>query len=167
MNNPDLVLLWHCAFYDHPLDGVAVYKGEPVWFSVIDDGGWTGVHELPLDRSTLSKYELESITKEELREDPEDEYWCKDGIIGIYKLTDEQFQLLNERQNKALRYGFGNDHRPEIRNTIIPEFNTDDYFKLSESERKLTEDKISRDKLSKGEKLGEFRWFEFTNWFRK
>ena len=34
---PDLEMLWHCGFYDHPLNGVAKYNGEYVWFDIIYD----------------------------------------------------------------------------------------------------------------------------------
>lgn len=50
MNNPDLVILCHYSFYDHPLNGVTMYKGTSVWFSVKDE-----------NHSMLSKYKLESI----------------------------------------------------------------------------------------------------------
>ena len=31
-DQPDLKLLWHRDYYDHPLTGLALYNGEKVWF---------------------------------------------------------------------------------------------------------------------------------------
>lgn len=97
-------MLWHYNFYDHPLDCVALYKGTPIWFSVIDDGAWKSINNLPT-LSKLSKYELESIN---YGKEMENEYWCRDSIYGIYKLTDNKFRELNEYQNELLDYGFKN-----------------------------------------------------------
>lgn len=170
MNNPNLVMLWHHAFYDHPLDGVAMYKGIPVWFSVKDNGGWESLDTLPKNRSTLSKYELESIeTKEEILKnikmitpydyDIIEGHWCRDTTYLIYKLTDKQFAELNNYHNKGLDYGFNNDHRPEKTSNHKPSHTPDEWFKLNLPN-------LSFSDYTRGEILGEFRWFEFTNWKR-
>lgn len=33
-NQPDLKMLWHSDYYDHPLTGMALYNGKKVWFKV-------------------------------------------------------------------------------------------------------------------------------------
>lgn len=39
---PDLEMLWHCSYYDGPLNGIAKYNGETVWFELVDfdEGNW-------------------------------------------------------------------------------------------------------------------------------
>lgn len=34
-DQPDLRMLWHNSFYDHPRNGVALYNGEKVWFNEV------------------------------------------------------------------------------------------------------------------------------------
>ena len=34
----DLEMLWHGKYYDIPLDGLALYHGEQVYFQCIDEG---------------------------------------------------------------------------------------------------------------------------------
>jgi hypothetical protein len=36
-DEPDLVMLWHAGYYDGPLNGMALYNGQYVWFDCFSD----------------------------------------------------------------------------------------------------------------------------------
>src|SRR4051812_27776706 len=37
INAEEIRILWHCAFYDGPRDGVVMYHARPCWFTIRED----------------------------------------------------------------------------------------------------------------------------------
>ena len=42
-----LEMLWHGKYHDIPLDGLALYNRELVYFNCVDEGGWVDIKDCP------------------------------------------------------------------------------------------------------------------------
>jgi hypothetical protein len=62
----DVRLLWHCDFWDVPLDGVCLFRGRRHWFSLWAEG------EAEDDGGFYRRYLVLELRKDQL---DEEEYW--------------------------------------------------------------------------------------------
>jgi len=100
-DQPDLVMWWHCGYYDGPLSGMAKYNGEWVYFSCIeetDDGDRIfALHEL-----TEEQVKNEIAQYFAFRRDVSD--WCDHHpeIMSIPRdeSTQKQFEEYYEKAKK-------------------------------------------------------------------
>lgn len=63
---PDLEMLWHCGYYDGPLNGMALYNGEFVWFDHDKYGDRCDDDDLCPDYGSRT-YNVYAISEEDLK----------------------------------------------------------------------------------------------------
>lgn len=97
---PELKMCWHNDYWDIPLNGVAMYKGQPVYFQHVEeeaqaDGDGGGVDE-NLD-------------------DPEHESPYVEPTYALHALTEAQHRELEGQHDEFGRLvGRHTDHRPSV-----------------------------------------------------
>src|SRR5437667_3354219 len=105
------IMLWHSAFYDHPLDGLALYKNKKVWFAVSDDGGWEHFENENQVKSLDPYYYDIDFDKDE------DGTFtcCKYTLYKLYEIPEEYLKQHEERHKLFQEFvGYHTDHDPKI-----------------------------------------------------
>lgn len=138
-DGPDLEMLWHCGYWDGPLNGVALYKGEVVWFECIADHGMDDESDYPL--WGLREYSLHQLTEDQ-----------KMHLVFDYTLFREMV-------------GPHCDHRPEFHDWFERNENFEFFYNNLKECRKKHAHLWDTD-YKKGKKLGVFEHHEFKNYNR-
>jgi hypothetical protein len=85
----DLKLLWHCSFYDHPINGIAELNGKKIWFEIFED-----IDEEELEDGTIKNSKL---------------------TYNLYELSEDELNYRLESHLLIQKNGyFNHDHLPEI-----------------------------------------------------
>jgi hypothetical protein len=93
----ELVMYWHISYWDRPLEGVAMYKGRPVYFKLIED----------------DDEEDDGDEDEEDGEEKAPKY--DEPTYALHALTDAQYRELEDQHNEFGRLvGRHTDHRPGV-----------------------------------------------------
>ncbi len=92
---PELVMYWHLDYWDMPLSGVAMYKGQPVYFQHVE--------------------EEEAPVADENADDPEHERPYVEPTYALHALTEAQYRELEAQHDEFGRLvGRHTDHRPGV-----------------------------------------------------
>lgn len=133
-------MMWNTYFYDHPINGIAKYKGEYVWFTVSKGEGWADLKDINL----LSERERKTIEEDE--EENEDGILVKTKIYdpdlyyNLHKLTDEEIKYELSIEEKFLLYRDNN--------------NLNKFWKTEDRTKTYFNNPI----------IGEFLWYDFENY---
>lgn len=141
-DEPDLEMLWHCNFWDGPLNGVALYNGDVVWFECVIDHGMG-------DEDEQDDYPLWGLRE-----------------FAIYELTEEQkmHAVFNHILFREM-VGSNSDHKPEFHSWFTRGENFEFFYNdLKECQKKHAH--LWDIDYTKGKKLGVFADHEFKNYVR-
>lgn len=155
----DLIMSWHCSYYDHPLNGVALLNNKPVWFSLIH-GGWEEIDTLPENKEGLSESEKESI-------DLDAECWYRDLTYNLYPLSDEQYRSLLKKHEDGIE-----EYKEKYKNTLVAHKHFNDhlpsdqeFIRITNKDEKIID--VNTNILSQGKSIGEFKSSQFKRFWRK
>lgn len=153
------IMLWHSGFYDHPLDGLALYKGVKVWFTVSDDGEWKKIWNLDqLKALDGYYYDIENTSDDIFKGEM---FICKYTLYKLYEIPDKCL-IQHEDKHKLFQefVGYHTDHDPLIYkpfNNWEMEFENNKFYNTEHP-------KIDYNPLDH-KYLGEFRSIDFINYY--
>ena len=120
-------MLWHCAYYDHPIDGIAEYKGEKVWFCEVDNktsqsNNYINYDSDEEDNFPEVQYDIYSVSKETMK-DMCESHAIFDRMVGKHTNHDpRRYSPYTKPFAESREYYIRNDikkiHRPPV---VFPE----------------------------------------------
>ena len=138
LNRPKI--LWHLDFYDHPLSGVALYKGNHVYFDIYEDNGWTCIEDLKASELCADCLEFDDYY---IMEDSV--YYCEPVRYNLFSLTKDQIiQLQQKNQEFCEKVGYHSQHDPSKYRPYVPSATSDEYYRVRANETRYDTDLICK-----------------------
>lgn len=155
------IMLWHFDFLDYPLNGLALYKNQKVWFVKTFGGGWVNPQNSN-EHKDLDSYYYD-IESGETGLDGSTIFW-KYPLYKLYEIPD---QYLKQYENRHKLFqelvGYHTDHDP----LIYQPFNTSNWSaEYKNNEWYQTEHPVIDYNPQNHNCLGEFRSWDFVNYYR-